>query len=242
MAVACPAEIVSYLLFVLITLAAVYWVCYFGPVTYIRLINEDQWGEYATAVSFGLAGLMLLMLALGSDVRSGKISWALVGILALLIAAEELSWGQRIFRLLFGLDIAPDAIVEINNQGEFSLHNMGNIDFLNRGGLHRVAGQLILIWTLFSLSVERIRPNWIDRMETSGLPIVRMHLAPFFSSFPVIFCSAGCRMRTSWANCHLVLRLYPGLLILSSVTESQVLHAGCLRFPGWPRCTSCAQF
>ena len=185
--VARPIETLTYLLFVLFALAAAYWVCYFSPVTYVRLINEDQWGEYATAVSFGLAGLMLFILAPKSHSRSGKILWALGGLCALIIAAEEISWGERIFRRLFGITLAPDGIVQINKQGELNFHNLGNVDFLNQGVLYRGVGPLILVWTILSLIVAWLRPSWSDRIEKSGLPLIRMHVSPFFLAVSYVF-------------------------------------------------------
>jgi tetratricopeptide (TPR) repeat protein len=175
-------EAAIYFLMALFASGVLFYLHFFDPATYVRFITEDQWGEYATFVYFALGGILLLVLAWRQSSSSRKYIWALAGIFTLIIGAEEVSWGQRILNLPI-----PSALRQLNSQGELSLHNVGYLDDLNRGGLHRGAGLLILGWCLCSGLLALFAPRSAKKMEESGLPLIPIRLLPFFLLVPFFF-------------------------------------------------------
>ena len=99
------------------------------PMVYVRLVAEDNLGEWATAGAYALAG-MFSFLALAWGPRRGRWRKALLiglGSASVLIALEEASWGQRIFE--FDL---PAFFAQGNTQGEFTLHNLTALEGIER--------------------------------------------------------------------------------------------------------------
>lgn len=100
---------------------AVVWVVsmlllgWLAPVQYRALLQEDQAVEWATAWLFLAAGLGWLLPA----VRRRRAGDLLVAIFCLIVAGEEISWGQR----LLGLSV-PDYFLAHNAQQELTLHNL----------------------------------------------------------------------------------------------------------------------
>ena len=89
------------------------------PIFYTRLIAEDNLGENATFIAFTLAAGLMFYLFLKSKIKSQKLACGLIAIGSAFIAAEEISWGQRILRIPL-----PDSLREINVQEEITLHNI----------------------------------------------------------------------------------------------------------------------
>ncbi|HET7030617.1 MAG TPA: hypothetical protein VFI34_08905 [Candidatus Limnocylindrales bacterium] len=92
------------------------------PRLYEALMSEDhvvEWLQFGTilaaALVFGLAGLT----AWRADRRFLAGVFALVAIGALVVAGEEISWGQRILGLQ-----TPEVLDRINHQGETNIHNI----------------------------------------------------------------------------------------------------------------------
>src|SRR5919106_4318917 len=82
---------------------------YREPIVYAHLVTEDFAGEYATSIGFAVAGLLFLVDAFHAPPRGRKAIALLFGVIALVIAGEESSWGERELRHLFGIDV-PDSI------------------------------------------------------------------------------------------------------------------------------------
>lgn len=76
---------------------------YREPIAYAHLIAEDFAGEYATAVAFAAAGLLFLADALRAPARGRKALGLVLGLAAIVIAGEEVSWGQRGLGYLLGI-------------------------------------------------------------------------------------------------------------------------------------------
>jgi len=77
--------------------AFIYYLHFFDPVNYAKLISEDQWGEYSTFACFLIGGILLCTLSLKTGEKIRRLMWGIIGIGFLCIAFEEISWGQRIF-------------------------------------------------------------------------------------------------------------------------------------------------
>lgn len=156
---------------------------YSFPVGYVRLINEDDWGEYGTALGFGLAGLLLLRLAAQQQPWRQRLIYGFIGVLALLIGLEEISWGQRILRIE-----TPDALRALNVQGELTLHNLEAVDNI---ALQYIAGGAVLLWAAGSalalLAARRMRFD----LAATGLPFLPWRIMPLCLPPAWLFLSRG---------------------------------------------------
>lgn len=84
------------------------------------LCAEDGPVEYLTALSYLVASCLFLRAGMSSSTRSVWY-WA-YALLFFAVAGEEISWGQRLF------DVAtPEALVQVNVQGELNLHNVDGV-------------------------------------------------------------------------------------------------------------------
>jgi len=113
--------------FWLIMLSGVFYFNNLGNLSvWNNFVKEDGIVEYATAAAFGIAGLVALGIARKSGqfavTNRGKFIFAwlarLAGVALILVALEEISWGQRIFDIT-----TPEQLAAINTQSELTLHN-----------------------------------------------------------------------------------------------------------------------
>jgi hypothetical protein len=97
------------------------------PETYRAYTREDAPIEYLTSLGFFIAGVVSLLMirfkkSFASSLRGEQVFQVLcilIGLGFLLVAGEEISWGQRIL----GIE-TPEAIAEQNRQNEINLHNL----------------------------------------------------------------------------------------------------------------------
>jgi hypothetical protein len=121
----------------IITLAMLVFLSILLPDHVIRLSVEDGIVENLTAALFLLSGLVFLWGAYATRVSrrrhrgSATLFLGAWGILLILFAGEEISWGQRIFDFS-----TPENLVEINRQQEFNVHNL-EVVHNTFGGTHR---------------------------------------------------------------------------------------------------------
>jgi hypothetical protein len=131
------------------------WVEYDAPLLHTWVV-EDGPVETLSAIFFGISSLGFLVVAARSNFLSSKtyglrypmvLAWAL---LMFVFMGEEISWGQRIFG--FG---TPEALLEINHQHEFNIHNIEFVDSF-MGGKYRYLSIMMLttglVLPLFALS------------------------------------------------------------------------------------------
>lgn len=161
---------------------------YREPIAYAHLISEDFAGEYATAVAFGAAGVLFLVDAFRAPAPGRKALGAILGLIAIGVAGEEVSWGQRGLGYLFGFSV-PDWIRAINQQGEMNIHNLEGVGFSR---VYRPGSYLLLGWLVFSAWLYVGRRALALRLSASGIPLVPLRLAPllvlpvfFFLLYPV---------------------------------------------------------
>ena len=95
-----------------------------SPLTFQALSREDYWVENLTAVWFLLAGLVLFVTALVERGIFFRCVYILGGMAMVFVAGEEISWGQRIIGFA-----TPDFLMPLNEQGEFTVHNIANKSF-----------------------------------------------------------------------------------------------------------------
>lgn len=120
------------------------------------LTREDsllEWSQFAAyTLAAMLAALCRRALSRAEIYRAG-LAYLLLALGCVLVAGEEISWGQRIFG--WG---TPDALDRINHQDELTVHNVGRLQdafnvLLSCGGLYGVVAS----W----LAARRVRP-WRD--------------------------------------------------------------------------------
>jgi len=171
-------ELLVYALFAAFSVGIVSYLFFYDPVSFSFLIAEDHFAEYGTSVSFGLAGITLLILSLAPGPKIRRVVWMLIGITALVIAAEEISWGQRIFNIE-----TPVAFSEHNTQSEASLHNLAVFQF-HDDRLHFFVSYLILSYLFFSLMVLALMPRLAKAFTSIGIPLIQIRLFPVFLLAP----------------------------------------------------------
>ncbi len=93
------------------------------PELYYRAGQEDGFLEWATFWAFALAAYRYFLNALHDRREAGGIPWfaAGLGVFCILVALEEISWGQR----LFGYT-PPEYFLQENYQQELNLHNIAS--------------------------------------------------------------------------------------------------------------------
>lgn len=117
----------KYLLY--ITIPVVYiTLFYFSEEYQIRLTEEDGFFENLSAIAYLFASILFFCIFLkyndepytffGKAVKR-NIYFALLGVLFFLIVAEEINWGQRIFKWN-----TPKLFMELNAQKETNIHNL----------------------------------------------------------------------------------------------------------------------
>ncbi|HHO55344.1 MAG TPA: hypothetical protein ENK21_03075 [Trueperaceae bacterium] len=89
------------------------------------LFDEDTVAENLQAVFYGFAGLLFLskFMSARQKIKRKDIFYLLFAAFLLLVTGEEVSWGQRIFKLQ-----TPEFWDRVNVQGEITLHNFRGID------------------------------------------------------------------------------------------------------------------
>lgn len=92
---------------------------------YSQLTSEDNLIENLSALCFIIAGSTAITLVRKRNFFRSKtvqnifaLGCVLVGISFLVVAGEEISWGQRLFNIT-----TPESFAEYNRQGEINLHN-----------------------------------------------------------------------------------------------------------------------
>lgn len=91
-------------------------------VYYDYLVSEDSITEYLQAVAYLASGVILIITGIrrsNAIDRLQKILFIVAGLGILLVAMEEISWGQR----LFGIK-TPEWFQTHNIQNELSIHNL----------------------------------------------------------------------------------------------------------------------
>lgn len=91
------------------------------PDLFYRVSQEDGFLEWATFWVFSIAGCRYFVNAARDRRDSGGVPWfaAGLGVFCMLVALEEISWGQR----LLGYP-PPDYFLQENYQQELNLHNV----------------------------------------------------------------------------------------------------------------------
>jgi len=171
-------KVVSFGLTAVLFATSIHYIFHSAPVSFTRLISEDQWGEYATSVAWAFCALFSLMAAIRASGRRQKTFWILISLGAFFVGGEEISWGQRIFGLQ-----TPQFLSEWNTQNELTVHNLYLFDsnILQMSAVSLICGWLLLS-ALAAMGSTKFR-NWLNR---TGFPLLPVYLFPVFL-LPVYF-------------------------------------------------------
>jgi hypothetical protein len=154
-----------------ITIAAVAWLAYGRPEIYYALLQEDGPLEWAAFFAFALAAPLWAWRALHHDDALVRCAPVLVALFCAFVAAEEISWAQR----LSGAR-APAFFLAHNFQQELNLHNLA------ASGTRKLAMGLVLggYGVLLPLAVGRAPwPRALAGPAAAGAP--PLAFAPAFA-------------------------------------------------------------
>lgn len=136
-------------IFATMVFAGILFLHYYRPWLYMGLVLEDFWGEYATFVSYMLAFTMFSWATVkNKDMR--KPGYLLIPLTMLLIAMDEISWGQRILNIE-----TPHAITNLNEQSEITIHN----SIVNAAAIEQLFFIAVSIWVfLLPIALRFVAP------------------------------------------------------------------------------------
>jgi hypothetical protein len=116
------------------------------------IIHEDLLSEWVTVIFYFIASAIFFYLYVK---RSNKTIWYLcLALLCFFVAAEEISWGQRIFNIA-----TPKSLASVNIQNETNLHNIPQFN-MKRLAYLTVLGTLLIL-PLSNKLLHKIRELYI---------------------------------------------------------------------------------
>ena len=132
------------------------------------VLNEDgvvEWAQVLLWAASGAVGAWIAAERFRSGYRGQAILWIGFGLAALVLAGEELSWGQRLLDLE-----TPKVLEEINRQDEINLHNIGRT--------LTVFNIALFIASAYAIAAEWIQRRWniVGRFADGD----RLYVPPFF--------------------------------------------------------------
>ena len=105
----------------------------------------------------------------------------LFGLFVLIVALEEISWGQK----LFGFN-TPEEIAVINSQGELTLHNLYSVQMVLHGA-YIFAGLALTFLTLFrSETSKSLKSNLKDHLPSKTLIPYFISVSIFYFAFDYV--------------------------------------------------------
>lgn len=145
--------------------AGALWLNAYAPERLHELQREDQLIENLEAALYGLSAPLAMLISRRYAAGAQRCCATLYLFFALslgLVFCEEISWGQRVFKLP-----TPGLLAKHNTQGEISLHNLKQVqDKLNLAfQLVGFGGTVSCLWgrrlaILRRVGLARIMPGW----------------------------------------------------------------------------------
>ena len=183
---------------------------------YHFVVDEDhvlEWAQFATILAASIAFVVAARAAQRADRRGLALTFVLVAIASLIVAGEEISWGQRVLGLQ-----TPDVLEDVNHQGETNIHNISIVQRLfNIAELAAGAyGFFVPVLWLFTGVREQLA-RVIDRLLVPPLAFGSLFFLPFaYRAFRALLLpEAGNRITEygEWPE----LTLYVGILLMGIV-------------------------
>jgi len=197
------------------------WVMF--PNDFYRGIQEDGALEWTTFWAFLAAGVVYARHAAACRSEGIRACWFAIGLAAfcLLVAFEEISWGQRLLYFL-----PPDFLLEYNSQEEANLHNLAG-----NSTLHWVFVALVAAYGL-ALPLLSLFPPLDRWSELAGMESPPAWLVPAFTLTLVLtlFAPFSNSILATVTYSNEVIELLFGLCLLFSALALSALRAQ--RLPG----------
>jgi len=159
--------------FQLFLISVVFIIYIHYSVTYVRLIAENNWGEFATFVGFMTSCALFAILFFLSQNKGRDIWFAFFAIVTSLIAMEEISWGQAILKFK-----TPKLFLDLNFQEEVGFHNIRAVSPDNMTYFVVSIGFVVYGFILPVLVFLSIRANRI--VQYLHFPVPPIHLSLLF--------------------------------------------------------------
>lgn len=186
--------IYSIVAFVIVAASAVIFASLFvsasklgGGDFYRAILREDGVFEYIEALLFLLTSVVMLFCwrQTANDSYDGpwinKVLFLIAGLIFLVGAGEEISWGQRIF-----LIETPQYLKEINSQGEINFHN------INKSFFDRAVAYTVVFLTLMSAALHLCKISSICKIRTpSILLLVSLCITSLYKQYHQPFYKSG---------------------------------------------------
>jgi len=188
---------------------------FISPETYIALMEEDFIGEWITFYAFALAGF-IIVIHLWSCRKNDHSLYSLsfliplaVAAFCLVVAGEEISWGQRIFAFK-----PPDLFLEQNYQQELNVHNLFKGDGF--GGIQIESKHLVMLIAFFFGILFPLLTRFIPHLKNLNRYAPAFYLMPYFvvviameEIYPITFTGEACEMYLGFIFLVHVFDAYP---------------------------------
>ena len=139
-----------------------------------KYIREDGLIEWLTVIGFVVGGLVCFRraLALRRAKPMGFITLTiLLGLAFMFIAGEEISWGQRIFRVK-----TPEWMQQRNTQEEMNLHNLkiGDVK-VNKLLFSQLAAVVMVLYFAVLMPFYGSKPSLARLVNALAIPVPKLH-------------------------------------------------------------------
>ena len=158
-----------------------FYLYYFQPVEYVKLIQEDLLGEWVTFLSFFFACFFFGFLFFKSTPKIKGIWFLLIAIASIFIAMDEISWGQRLFRINL-----PQYFADKNFQGEMNFHNIQGF-MADQWTIMKIVGIIFIFYGLFLPVVTHLSTGIDNLRKKIFIPVPPLSLSPLFVIVFVFF-------------------------------------------------------
>ncbi len=152
--------------------ACLFVLLYHAPVAYVAVITENRWGENATFFAYVVTATILTALAWNRTAPLQHGILAVIALVCLLIAMEEISWGMWIHKIG-----PPDWLARRNVQNELNFHNLEGVAEYKTLSRTIVAAGLAA-WVAVSAVVVHYRTAPWSRRFARLVPLLPPHIAP----------------------------------------------------------------
>lgn len=173
---------------------------FFSPQTYITLMEEDYIGEWMTFYAFAFSGFIIAAHLWcyrknGHKLFSPTFLIPLsVAAFCLIVAGEEVSWGQRIVAFK-----PPDLFLEHNYQQELNIHNLFKGDGF--WGVEIESKHLVMLAAFFYGILFPLLTRFVPPLKNLNMHAPAFYLMPYFimviameEVYPITFTGEGCEL------------------------------------------------
>jgi hypothetical protein len=159
-----------------IAMAIISCILVFFSNTYTIITDEDHILEYFGFFFLIIAGILLIGSGLKDNFPNIKIiRWAFffAGLVFIITALEEISWGQRIFEFK-----TPEGVVVINQQEEFNFHN------INKKFFDRLVDRVNILFVFIATFWLILKKDRLYGIRIPSIPLIlAFSIIPFYHQY-----------------------------------------------------------